>query len=42
MREAASRILAVNTGSSSLKAAVYRAPAVATPEHYVLVDRIGG
>jgi acetate kinase len=42
MPDAASRILAVNTGSSSLKAAVYRAPDVATPDQYVLVDRIGG
>jgi len=38
----AARILAVNTGSSSLKAAVYLPADVATPLLNVLVDRIGG
>jgi acetate kinase len=35
------RILAVNTGSSSLKAAVYRPAAPGSPDQSVLVERIG-
>ncbi|MEP6701551.1 MAG: acetate/propionate family kinase [Betaproteobacteria bacterium] len=41
-RAAAARILAVNTGSSSLKSALYRANAPDTAAFNVVVDRIGG
>jgi acetate kinase len=40
--DAGARILAVNTGSSSLKAAVYLPTDLASPVLNVLVDRIGG